>query len=264
MQTILDIPFEIFLLIFSVGFIGSAINAFAGGGTFLAFPALLAYGLDPLIANATSKLAFIPGNVAAAWAYRKYLTNAKHIILSMLAIALIGGSLGAWATAEIGNEKFKFLIPWLILGATMISWKGHYVNKILQNSAKSVINAITYYVSFVLLGLTSFYGGFFGAGIGVLLIATLSLRDINDINLINAIKNILSVLINLSAVIFYIFWGFVDWHIVMIQTSGAILGGYFGGFIGSKLPHIMVRNLVAITGFILAIIYFYKYGYFFN
>jgi uncharacterized membrane protein YfcA len=262
MQSIFNTPIEIILLVFCVGFIGSAINAFAGGGTFLAFPALLTVGLDPLIANATSKFAFIPGNLTAAWAYRHYFLNSRKIIVSMLLITFIGGACGALLTLYIGNEKFKHFIPWLIFGATLISWYGNSIIKSLQKSAKLYMTLLTTIFSYLLLGLTSLYGGFFGAGIGVLLIATLNLQGITDIHMINAIKNTISIFINLVAIIMYIIWGCVDWKIAIIQTCGAMFGGYSGGLVGRSLNPYIVKISISVIGLWLSIFYFYKFGYF--
>jgi uncharacterized membrane protein YfcA len=112
-----------------------------------------------------------------------------------------------------------------------------------------------------LLLLTSIYGGFFGAGIGVLLIATLNFYNIKDINTVNAIKNVMSVLINLAAVVMYCIWGVVDWHFALIQMLGAVLGGYFGGVLGRSLNAGTVRTMITIVGFALSLVYFYQYGY---
>jgi uncharacterized membrane protein YfcA len=245
-----------------MGFIGSSVNAFAGGGTFLAFPALLWAGLPPIIANATCKIAFIPGNIASAFAYRHYFSGTKHIIISMLVTALVGGTIGALLTLYMGNETFKIFIPWLILGATLLTWRGSQITKLLQRNANSCMNRFVNLFGRFLLMFTSIYGGFFGAGIGVLLIATLNLRNITDINAINAIKNVMSVLINVAAMIMYIVWGVIDWHIAIIQMTGAIAGGYAGGVIGRSLKQQTVRTLITIVGLLLSVVYFYKYGYF--
>ncbi len=258
---LLNSPVVFFLLVFMMGFIGSAVNAFAGGGTFLAFPALLFVGLPPVIANATCKVAFIPGNLASAWAYRHSFAGTKDIILSMLAIGLVGGTVGALLTLYIGDEIFKVFIPWLILGATLLAWRGSDMIKLLQKNANSYMNKSITILGQSLLVFTSLYGGFFGAGIGVLLIATLNLRGITDIHTINAIKNVMSVLINLAAVIMYIMWGVVDWYFALIQMTGAIAGGYAGGLIGRSLNPQAVKAIITVVGLCLSGAYFYKYGY---
>lgn len=260
-QSLFNNPVTLFLLVFTMGFIGSAVNAFAGGGAFLTFATLLSAGLPPIIANATSKIAFIPGSIAATWAYRHSLRSIKNIILSMLVIALIGGTIGGLMTLYIGNDNFQSLIPWLILGASLLAWRGPDVIERLQKNAHSYINKSIPILGQILLVFTSLYGGFFGAGLGVLLIATLNFRGVTDIHAINALKNIMSVLINLAAVIMYIIWGVVDWHFALIQMSGAILGGYAGGFIGRSLNPNVVRMIVLYVGLVLSSIYFYKYGY---
>ena len=261
-QSFSNIPIIIFFGVFMMGFIGSSVNAFAGGGTFLAFPALLWAGLPPIIANATCKIAFIPGNIASAFAYRHHFSGTKHIIISMLFTALIGGSVGALLTLYIGNENFKIFIPWLILGATLLVWRGSQITKLLQRNANSCMSKLVNLIGQLLLIFTSIYGGFFGAGIGVLLIATLNLRKITDINTINAIKNVMSVLINVVAIIIYVVCGVIDWHIAIIQMTGAMAGGYAGGVIGRSLNQQTVRALITIVGLLLSAVYFYKYVYF--
>lgn len=260
-QSFFNIPISTLLLIFIMGFVGSSVNAFAGGGTFLAFPALLYAGLPPIIANASCKVAFIPGNLSSAWAYRKYFSGTKQIMISMLLIGLIGAIIGAFLTLYLGNENFKIFIPWLILGATLLGWRGSDIIKLLQKNANSYMSKFVNLFSRFLLVFTSIYGGFFGAGIGVLLIATISLRNITDINTINAIKNVMSVLINLAAVVIYIYWGVISWKITIIQMVGAILGGYAGGVFGRSLNQKLMRNIIAIIGLSLSLIYFYEYGY---
>ncbi len=257
-----NIPISVCVFVFIMGFIGSAVNSFAGGGTFVAFPVLLWAGLPPIIANATCKVAFIPGNIASAWAYRHSFLGTQKIITSMLMIALVGGMIGAFLALYIGNDGFKIFIPWLILGATVLTWRGSHLTKLLQKNANSCMGYFINVFSRCLLLLTSIYGGFFGAGIGVLLIATLNFYNIKDINTVNAIKNVMSVLINLVAVIMYIVWGVVDWHFGLIQMLGAVLGGYFGGVLGRSLNAETVRTMITIVGFTLALVYFYQYGYF--
>jgi hypothetical protein len=247
LHSLFDIPVMLFLPVFIMGFIGSAVNAFAGGGTFLAFPVLLWAGLPPIIAS--------------AWAYRHSFVGTKHIIISMLMIALVGGTIGALLTLYIGDDRFKIFIPWLILGATCLTWRGSQLTKLLQKNANSYMGNFINLFSQLLLILTAIYGGFFGAGIGVLLIAALNLRNITDINAINAIKNVMSVLINLAAVVMYVIWGVVDWHFALIQMGGAIAGGYAGGVIGRSLDAKTVRTMITVVGFVLSAVYFYKYGY---
>ena len=258
-QSLLSVPLTLFLLVFVMGFIGSILNAFAGGGAFLTFSALLSVGLSPIAANATSKIAFIPGSIAATWAYRDSFAQIKPVILSMLMTALIGGTIGGLSTLYIGSEGFKVFIPWLILGATFLVWFGSDMLAFLEKNANASINKSVPILGQCLLIFSSLYGGFFGAGLGVLLIATLNFRGITDIYAINAIKNIMSVLINISAVILYIVWGVIDWHFALIQMSGAIIGGYMGGFAGRSLNRQIVKIIITLMGIGLSVMYFYEY-----
>jgi uncharacterized protein len=176
-------------------------------------------------------------------------------------IALIGGTVGGLLTLYIGNENFQVFIPWLILGSTVLVWRGDDVIKRLQENTHTYINKSVPTLGHILLIFATIYGGFFGAGLGVLLIATLNFKGITDIHAINAIKNIMSVLINLAAVIMYIIWGMVDWHFALIQMLGAIFGGYTGGLIGRSLNPRIVKVMITYVGLFLSGVYFYKYGY---
>lgn len=248
-------------LVFICGFLGSIMNSFAGGGTFIAFPALIAVGLPPIIANATCKIAFIPGNMASAFAYRQFFSEARPIIVKMLLVGLIGGIIGASLTLALGNEGFQKFVPWLILTATFLAWLTPTINKLLQSDVKYIKSKKVAFFRWGLQGVTALYGGFFGAGIGILLIASLGLQGLKNINVINAIKNVMSVVINLAAIVIYSVADTIDWHFAIIQIIGAIAGGYYGGVFGKSLNPAFIRFLIIMIGFILSGVYFYKYGY---
>jgi uncharacterized membrane protein YfcA len=186
----------------------------------------------------------------------------KKTLFAILILAPIGGTIGALLTLNMGNDVFKLFIPWLILGTTFLIGQREYLINLLQSNANSYKGKVINIFSFLLLFLTAIYGGFFGAGLGILLIASLSMYHDTDLNGINAVKIVMSIFINCAAVIMYILWGMIDWKMACIQMLGAALGGYMGGVIGRSLnPHIL-KSVITIMGLILSVIYFYEYGYF--
>lgn len=263
-QSFGDIPVSIFVLLFFAGLFGSVMNAFAGGGAFLVFPVLLWAGLAPITANATCKCAFFPGYFGSILALRQYFIHSPKIILAILMIAPIGGTIGALLTLNLGNETFKLFIPWLLLGNTFLIWRGEYLTNLLQRYANSYIETFIHILSIILLVLTSIYGGFFGAGLGILLIVALSLycKADTDLNSINAVKIVMSIFINSAAVAMYIWWGVINWQMAFVQMLGGVVGGYAGGRIGASLNQTLLRNVIALMGVVLSVIYFYEYGYF--
>ena len=231
-----DLTFNDFVLLFLSGICGAIINAFAGGGTMVVFPMLLSIGVPPIGANATSKLSLLFGNVSAAYSFRKYAYEVRYLLPIMGLICLIFGALGGYLTVVLGNENFQFFIPWLILLATLITWFGPKIQMLLQTSAKydNTKPLMLRMISYILQVLTALYGGFFGAGVGIFLIAALNLIGVKSIYAINFAKHIMSIIMSGAAIIIYIMVGAVNWPLTIILTVGTICGGLLGGSIGKK------------------------------
>ncbi len=245
---------ETFLLIGS-GFIAGVINSVAGGGTFFTFPALIFAGVSPIAANATSTIAVWPGAVASALAYRKQLKLKAHDIKMLALTSLIGGGVGAAILLATPAQTFEALIPWLMLVATLLFAFGDKLRKqvleahqVNYRSPKSII----------LQMVIALYGGYFGAGIGILMLALLNMLGLRDIHQMNALKTVLGSAIHGVAVVIFIFSGWVDWPAAAIMVLSATIGGYTGAHYAQKLPKRWVKNFVIIVGVAMTAWFFAK------
>ena len=233
------------LVLFVAAFFAGIINSLAGGGTLLTFPSLLAYGIAPITANATSTVALVPGSFSSFWGYR----NVKHGPLSdelrFLAVSAAGRLLGALALLRVGDATFAKLVPWLILGATALFILQEPLRRWREARRAPAPNAI------VRDGAGGFpkralaaqfavgiYGGFFGAGAGIVMLAVLGFFGLRNIHQMNRLKNLAGVTFNTVASITFIIGRHVDWKLAAIMTAGSVVGGYSGagvaGFIGEK------------------------------
>ncbi len=240
-------------------FLAGAMNSIAGGGTLLTFPALT-YFVSPAIANATSTIALLPGSFAGALGYRQELAASRRFVLWMFAPSLVGGFLGAWLVVR-NPEQFASLVPWLILTAALLfllqkpvaSWLG-------THRPDHEPGPITRAVLIVCQLLIALYGGYFGAGIGILMLTTLGFMGVGGIHKANAVKTFLAAMINLASVIVFIgFWSdMVNWRYAAAMVGAAIIGGYAGARVARRLAPATVRWAVIVIGFGLSAYYFIK------
>ena len=243
------------LLLIGSGFLAGVINSVAGGGTFFTFPALIFAGVSPIMANVTSTIAVWPGAVSSAVAYRKQLSLQRKDMLALMLTSLIGGGIGAVILLITPVQTFEALIPWLMLVATLLFAFGDKLRKEINEMDR--VN----YRSPKSVGLQmaiALYGGYFGAGIGILMLAMLNLLGLRDIHQMNALKTVLGSAINGVAVVIFIFSGYVDWLAASIMVVAAIIGGYFGACYAQKMPKIWVKRFVIIVGFIMTAWFFSK------
>ncbi len=242
------------LLLVAMGFLGGAINALVGGGTFFPFPVLLALGIPPIAANATNTVALWPGIVISSRAYIRELRSVREKLPVRCAVAIVGGAIGAIMLLASGNELFFSLIPWLIGAATLLfAFSGGIVRQVSKLSTGT--NAV------FMLGLElafAVYGGYFGAGVGILLMAALAVAGETDPQIANAQKNLLSALINGTAVIIFIIQGAVIWSYAFFVMVGAIPGGYFGARVARAMQKKWLRICVISIGTLLTVIYFQR------
>jgi uncharacterized protein len=241
----------LFLLVAAVA--AGAINSMAGGGTLFTFPALLAAGVSPVAANATSTVALVPGSFSAGWAYRSELGNYSRRVLGFLVVpSLLGGLLGAWLVAVAGDALFRRLVPALILGATALFIVQEPLRRWRERRSAEVRQAGFHEVSLWKLGLAQFlvsvYGGFFGAGIGILMLAELGLVGLTNIHQMNGLKNFGAVCINAIAALYFAVGAHVRWHLAGLMAVGAILGGYAGAWLAQRIGQNGVRAVVVATG----------------
>jgi uncharacterized membrane protein YfcA len=245
------------LLLFVVAIFAGALNAIAGGGTFFAFPALIFAGVPPIMANATCTLAVWPGAIASAFAYRHELNRYAQRLPLMILISLIGGGAGAFVLLHTPAQTFEFLIPWLLLVATLLFTFSPSITAFLNKNSQEHF-VIPAFVALALQGIIAFYGGYFGAGIGILMLALLSLLGMGNLHEMNALKTILGSAINGVAVVMFIFGGAVHWDYGLVMVVGAILGGYGGAHLARKLPVLWIRRAVILIASSLTLYFFWQ------
>lgn len=249
-----------YLVLCIAAFFAGAMNSIAGGGTLLTFPALTSV-ISPALANATSTVALLPGSFAGAIGYRAELAPSRRFVLRMLAPSLVGGFLGAWLVGR-DTSTFATLVPWLILTAALLfvvqapisRWmKAHRPDHEAGPGMQAALIGFQF--------LIAVYGGYFGAGIGILMITALGFMGVGDIHRVNAVKTFLAAMINGASVIIFIKDDLVRWDFAAVMAGSAILGGYMGARVARRLPAIYVRYAVIVIGFGLSAFYFIRqYG----
>jgi uncharacterized membrane protein YfcA len=246
------------ILLFLAALAAGALNSVAGGGSFLSFPALMFAGIAPKIANATNTVALWPGTVASVWAYRRELTARKRELISLGMVSLLGGVMGAVLLLKTPERTFVQILPFLLLAATLLFAFGSRISRAVRERIGHNEHQTTAY----LIGVTiiqlliATYGGYFGGGIGILMLAALALMGMEEIHAMNSLKTILASLINGVAVVTFIVARAVVWPEATLMIVGAILGGYGGAHYSQKMPPILVRRFVIAVGITMT-------GYFF-
>ena len=235
-----------------------AINAVAGGGTILTFPALLAVGTPPVTANATSTLALVLGTGGSVYGFRRHIPIIRMWLSRFVPVSVAGGLLGSWLLTVTSNETFARLVPFLILFATLLFLVQGLVARMVKRSAEEPEHPHKVWPAVLFQFGVAVYGGYFGAGIGILMLATLGFIGLRDIHQMNALKNILGSLINVVAALLFVARGMVDWPKVGVMTVGAILGYYLGSHYSQKIPQVWVRRLVLAIGFAISAVTFYR------
>jgi len=246
------------LALFAAAFAAGALNAVAGGGTLLTFPALVAAGLPPIVANATSSVSQWPGYVASSLAFRRELRGQRQLA-GMSVASLAGGLLGAYLVTVVSPRLFDVLIPWLILlatamfafSATLTRWMGAHAANVGRSTAALLAGQFV----------VSIYGGFFGGGMGIMMLALYSLFALDTLTRMNALKTWLSVVISGVAVVTFIVAGIVDWPAASVMLAGTIAGGIAGARLARRLPAIWLKRVVVALGSVLTLAFFWKvYG----
>ena len=246
-----------------VAAVAGAINSVAGGGTLLTFPALIAVlGGDAtaaVIANATSTVALFPGSLAGMAAYRRELGEAQRWARRLFLPSLLGGLIGSLLLMRLPAESFKMLVPWLILAAASLFWLQPRVARwIGMATTAGDVEPRHVGLVIVLQFCIAIYGGYFGAGIGILMLASLAVMGLHDIHQMNGLKTLLGSSINGVAVVVFIASGKVNWWFALSMAVAAVAGGYGGAHVARRLDRNFVRRVVVFIGFALASYYFYQ------
>lgn len=235
------------------------VNSLAGGGTLLTFPALFRV-VDPVTANATSTVALMPGSLAGAWGFRRELRRCRHWLNWLILPSLVGGALGALLVTRLEEKVFASLVPWLILSAAVLFLVQKRVTRWLgigqHPDVPPTPRVLAGVVGFQLL--VGVYGGYFGAGIGILMITSLGLMGLGDLLEVNALKTFLAACMNGVAVIVFVAEGKVHWPYAASMAAAAAAGGYLGARLARVLPAALLRWLIIAIGFTLAGYYLAK------
>ena len=249
-------PFSEHLILGLTAVAAGAQNSLAGGGTLYTFPALEHF-IGPVMANATSTTALVTGSVAGAWGFRGELKPAKKWLYWLVPPCILGGAIGTWLVLYFPDAVFKALVPWLILTAATLFLLQPLISRWVgagQPHEEPPTRVKIGVVFFQLL--VAIYGGYFGAGIGILMITSLSLMGLGDIHRVNALKSVLAACINLVSVLIWIAWNKVRWEYVPAMALAAIVGGYLGARFSRRLNKTLLRWLVIAVGFALSAFYF--------
>jgi uncharacterized protein len=248
------------IYLFLAGTLGGAINAVAGGGSFISFPALLFSGVAPIPANATNTLALWVGTSASGSAYKNRVKLPQRIMLPLILTSIIGGLAGALLLIRTPSQTFLHLLPWLLLGATLLfSFGKHITKRIAVNLTHDSGNsAITIAAIFELA--VAIYGGYFGGGIGIMNLAMLAALGMTDIHAMNYLKVVLGSIINGVATVTFIATKAIVWPQALVMTAGALIGGYASAHYAQRLPQVWVRRFVIISGVAMTV-YFFKRAY---
>jgi uncharacterized protein len=242
-------------ILFACAFIAGAINSIAGGGTLITFPILIWLGLDPKIANATSTVALWPGLFGGLFGYRKELQNSSTILFRLGLTSVIGGAIGAWLLIWTPSPVFAQLVPFLILFATVLFMLQGQINRRLRlQSAVAEPRVLWWLGAIIFQFFSAIYGGYFGAGNGILMLAAMGILGLHDLNRANGIKNFLGICINSIAVLSFSFSHLVVWQDALLMSVGALLGGYFGASMAVRIPQRVVRSAIVVIGFVITLV----------
>jgi len=247
---------QAFIVLFVAGVLGGAINAVAGGGSFIAFPALLFTGVPPIPSNATNAFALWIGTTSSVRAYWKLLNISRRVLVPLLIASVAGGVLGAYLLLHTPAQTFLKVLPWLMLSATLLFVFG---KKLVGNRPSALARdasttALALAVLFELL--LAVYGGYFGGGMGIMNLAMLAALGMTDIHAMNALKVVLSGVINGVAIVMFIAKGAIYWPQGIVMTIGAIIGGYSAAHYSQKLPQAWIRAFVIVVGTGMTIYFF--------
>jgi uncharacterized protein len=274
-------------VIFIIAYLAGVMNALAGGGTILTFPALIWIGLDPVVANITSTVALLPGALSSFFGYRKEVSGSRAWIKLFLLPSFLGGLLGALLLLLTPAVFFAATVPFLILFATLLfALQEPITRRLRQSSGAAKSLAVTaaagealeavpatptagasqlygvsqrWLVGAVLMQfLVAIYGGYFGAGVGILMLATLGLLGLTDIHQMNGLKNLLGFSINLIAAASFVVSGKVEWPAATVMAIAAILGGYSGASLARRFGRTFARRAVIVIGIIMTISLFFN------
>jgi uncharacterized membrane protein YfcA len=247
-----------FLILFAGGILAGMINVLAGGAGFMTFPLLLATGLSEMEANAANFVALIPANIVGTAVYRRELTEVRQHLVIRMVLAGFGGAMGSVLFVWLGAESFKAAIPWLLLFATASFGLGPIIKTWLERNQDFDV-ARWLWLSFLLEFLVYLYGGYFGLGMGIILLAIHSIFSHMTIHHAQALRNATISLMTLISIVIFASTGIVPWLHSLVMMAGAIVGGYGMAHIARRLPQNVVRHVILCWSILLTVYAFWRY-----
>jgi uncharacterized protein len=236
-----------------------AVNALAGGGTLITFPTLVALGVPPVVANVTNTVALCPGYLGGTLAQKKDLAEQRKRLIMLVPAAALGGIIGGALLLTTGEKLFSALVPYLILLASGLLAIQDPVRKwLVQRAAQNGSAGSNERLAWLPVGLASIYGGYFGAGLSVIVLAVLGLTLDDTLTRLNALKQAISLSVNVAAALFFVFSGKVIWSLALVMAVGALLGGALGGRLASRVKPSMLRWIVVTIGVVIGVVYLVK------
>ena len=244
-----------FLLVFLAALIGGAVNAIAGGGTLITFPAIVWLGVPPISANATSTVALWPGSFGSMWAYRDELSGARTWLTWFTAPSIAGSIVGAQLLLHTAPDRFDAIVPFLVLGATLLFLLQQPLSRRLvrrtpeEQDGRPVLPRPSWWLIAGQFAV-AVYGGYFGAGIGILMLAAFGAMGLTNIHRMNGLKNWGAMCINAIAATTFVFSGIVTWPVAIAMAAGGLAGGYGGARLALRVGQKWVRRAVIAIGFL--------------
>ena len=254
------------LILFGASALAGGVNSVAGGGTLLTFPALLWTGQSALIANATSSVALWPGQVSSLWGYRREIGRERAAVLALGGVSLVGGIVGAVLLLNTNPKTFERIVPFLLLTATLLFIAQEPVSRWLRRRAKpaetgaaafvpaaktATVGSVSLTTAAAIQFVIAIYGGYFGAGAGILMLTALGLMGYANIHQMNGLKNFNASVLNGIAALIFIVKGLVDWRLALLMACGSLIGGLSGAGTARRIGQKNVRRLIIAIGFAL-------------
>lgn len=252
------------IILFAAAFAAGMVNAIAGGGTLITFPILIWVGLDPRVANATSTVALWPGLLGGLWGYRHEMENSRPLLLRFGIASVLGGAVGGALLIATPTTVFARLVPFLILFATFLFMAQEPISRRLRTPTPTGTWPATsrwWWGAIILQFLSAIYGGYFGAGNGILMLAVLGLIGVSDLHQANGIKTFLGLVLNSAAILGFVLSGLVHWPVALLMAAGAIAGGYYGARLARLVGRAVVRRAVIVIGLVIGLVMLWRVGH---
>ena len=243
--------------LFLAAMIGGALNSVAGGGSFVTLPALLYSGVPPVMANATSTMALWPGSLSSAYAYRHDMKTERRYLVLLVGVSIVGGLIGALLLVRTSDTHFMQLLPWLMLLASVTFSFGGLATARLRRQPVGGVHHFAWW-AVLLQFIISVYGGYFGGGMGIMMLATMAVVGMTDIHEMNGLKAVMGATLNGVALAEFVLTGAVAWGHGAVMVAGSITGGYFGAHYARQVDKDLVKRFVSVVAWGLTLYFFLR------